>query len=73
MEIRTRSELELVRSEQELVRPKQGFSLVEAVIVISILAILAGALVPRVTKRLGFSGDMGRLGYLAMLQAAIYH
>ncbi len=57
MEIRSRSE--------------PGFSLVEAVIVFSILAILAGALVPRVTNRMALSRDMRRLGDMTVLQEAI--
>jgi type II secretory pathway pseudopilin PulG len=48
-----------------------GFSLIEAVIVLSILAILCGALVPRVTNRLALSRDLQRLTDMRVLQEAI--
>jgi prepilin-type N-terminal cleavage/methylation domain-containing protein len=70
MEIPSRSEVFRAR-----VAPSQrsgpGFSLVEAVIVLSILAILAGALVPRVTNRMALSRDLRRLADMRTLQEAI--
>jgi prepilin-type N-terminal cleavage/methylation domain-containing protein len=49
----------------------RGFSLVEVVVVLSILAILAGALVPRVSNRMALSRDMRRLADIETIKAAI--
>ncbi len=48
-----------------------GFTLTELVVVILILAILAGALVPRVTDRMAASRDSRRLADVHVLREAI--
>ncbi len=48
-----------------------GFSLVDLVVVLSVAAILAGALVPRVTNRMALARDMRRLADIEGIQAAI--
>jgi general secretion pathway protein G len=70
MEIRSRSDVFRAQV-APFERSGPGFSLVEAVIVLSVLAILAGALVPRVTNRLALSRDMRRLADMRVLQEAL--
>ena len=50
---------------------QSAFTLIELVVVILILAILAGALVPRVTDRLAASRDSRRLNDLRVIRDAI--
>lgn len=50
---------------------RSAFTLIELVVVILILAILAGALVPRVTDRLAASRDARRLSDLHVVRDAI--
>ncbi len=54
---------------------QHGFTLIELVIVISILAILSGVLVPRVTSHLEASRDARRLADIKAVRSAIeqYH
>jgi len=49
----------------------RGFTLIELVVVISILAILSGVLVPRVTNHLKAARDARRLADLKAVRAAI--
>ena len=49
----------------------KGFSLIDLVVVISILVILAGALIPRVTHRMARSRDARRLADMATIRNAI--
>lgn len=51
--------------------PRKGFSLIELVVVVSILAILAGAMIPRVTNRMAQSRDARRLADMQVIQHAI--
>jgi type II secretory pathway pseudopilin PulG len=48
-----------------------GFSLVDLVVVLSVTAILLGALVPRVTNRMALARDMRRLADVQDVKAAI--
>lgn len=50
---------------------RAGFTLIELVVVILILAILAGALVPRVTDRLASARDSRRLSDLRVVRDAV--
>lgn len=50
---------------------RTGFTLIELVVVISILAILAGALIPRVTNRMAQSRDARRLSDVQAIKAAV--
>lgn len=50
---------------------RAGFTLIELVVVISILAILAGALIPRVTNRMAQSRDARRLSDIQSIKNAI--
>jgi type II secretory pathway pseudopilin PulG len=59
------------RSTLSRTRGGVGFSLVDTVVAISILAILAGALVPRVTNRMALARDMRRLADIQTLAEAI--
>lgn len=52
-------------------RRRTGLTLIELIVVISILAILAGALVPRVTSHMAEARDARRLSDLRVIQAAI--
>jgi general secretion pathway protein G len=54
---------------------RAGFSLIELIVVVSILAILAGALIPRVSNRMARSRDAQRLADVRALKNAIdkYH
>ncbi len=50
---------------------RQGFSLIELVVVVSILAVLAGALIPRVAERMARARDARRLADVQSIKAAI--
>lgn len=50
---------------------RHGFTLIELVVVISILAILAGALIPRVTSHMAETRDARRLADIRAVQQAI--
>jgi prepilin-type N-terminal cleavage/methylation domain-containing protein len=52
-------------------RTQRGFTLIELVVVISILAILSGVLVPRVTNHLRASRDARRLADINAVREAI--
>lgn len=52
-------------------RSTRGFTLIELVVVISILAILSGVLVPRVTNHLKSARDARRLADIKAVRAAI--
>lgn len=52
-------------------RPRQGFTLIELIVVISILAILAGTLVPRFTNHMAEARDARRLSDIRGVQSAI--
>lgn len=54
-----------------LTRSKQAFTLIELIVVISILAILAGALVPRVTNHMAETRDARRLSDIKGVQSAV--
>jgi general secretion pathway protein G len=51
--------------------PKAGFTLIELVIVISVLAILAGAMIPRFTSKLAAARDARRLSDINAVRDAI--
>lgn len=52
-------------------RSQKGFTLIELIVVISILAILAGALIPRVTNHMAETRDARRLSDIKGVQSAI--
>jgi general secretion pathway protein G len=52
-------------------RPQSGFTLVEFIVAVSVLAILAGAVIPRVTNHLAGARDEQRLADIRAVQAAI--
>lgn len=52
-------------------RSTKGFTLIELIVVISILAILAGAMIPRVTNHLAETRDARRLSDVKGVQSAI--
>ena len=52
-------------------RNRAAFTLIELVVVISILAILAGALIPRMTNRMAAARDARRLSDVTALRDAI--
>lgn len=54
-----------------LQRPTRGFTLIELVVVISILAILSGVLVPRVSSHLESARDARRLADVKAVRAAV--
>lgn len=49
----------------------KGFTLIELIVVVSVLAILAGALIPRVTNHMAQARDARRLSDIQGIQAAI--
>ena len=53
------------------IRNQKGFTLIELVVVISILAILAGAMIPRVTNRMAQSRDARRLADVQAVKHAL--
>ena len=50
---------------------RNGFTLVELIVVVSILAILAGALIPRITNRMAQSRDAQRLADIRTIKTAV--
>ena len=50
---------------------RNGFTLVELIVVVSILAILAGALIPRITNRMAQSRDAQRLADIRTIKSAV--
>jgi general secretion pathway protein G len=52
-------------------RPQSGFTLIELIVAVSLLAILAGAVIPRVTNHLAGARDEQRLSDIRAVQAAI--
>lgn len=64
-----------VPSQSMTLRTSRGFTLIELVVVISILAILSGVLVPRVSSHLESARDARRLADIKAVRAAIeqYH
>jgi prepilin-type N-terminal cleavage/methylation domain-containing protein len=54
---------------------KPGFTLIELIVVVSVLAILAGAMIPRINNRMASARDARRLADVQELRAAIerYH
>jgi type II secretion system protein G len=50
---------------------RNGFTLVELIVVVSILAILAGALIPRITNRMAQSRDAQRLSDIRTIKTAV--
>ncbi len=52
-------------------RSTKGFTLIELIVVISILAILAGALIPRVTNHMAETRDARRLSDIKSVQSAV--
>jgi type II secretory pathway pseudopilin PulG len=49
----------------------QGFSIVELVVIVAVLAVLAGVLVPRVSNQMAFSRDERRLADMNRVRHAI--
>ncbi len=54
-----------------ILRSTKGFTLIELIVVISILAILAGALIPRVTSHMAETRDARRLSDIKGVQSAV--
>jgi type II secretion system protein G len=52
-------------------RLRQGFTLIELVVVLAILAILAGVLVPRVSNHMSFARDSRRMADVRTVRQAI--
>lgn len=52
-------------------RSRNAFTIIELIVVVSVLAILAGALIPRVTSHLAESRDAQRVSDIRAIQAAI--